>query len=360
MEISVIGIDIAKQSFWVDSRSRTGRLIASKAVSREKLTEAVRRLAAPESGCLVAMDACASSHYWGRVFEGEGYKVKLIPPQFVKPFVLKQKNDRNDAHGIAVAGSREDIRSVPVKPVEQQDIQCLHRVREQVVKRHTALCNELRGLLFEYGVTIAQSHAALRAAMVEQERLLADCSDTLKRIVREMYEDIQGLAARRASYDQQIAELAKQHELCSLLMTIPGVGPLTATALYAAVGHMKFKNGRELAAYLGLVPRQFSTGGKETLGKITKRGNIYVRALLVHGARAILRISNRGTDHYSTSATKLKESKGYSKAAVAIANRNARIAWSVLSQRERFDKKRYGEERRKPSASISAFVTKEQ
>lgn len=352
MEISVVGIDIAKQNFWIDSRSRTGKVYVSKAARRDNLVDTVSRIALPQSGCVIAMEACGSSNYWGRVFGNLGYKVKLIPPQFVKPFILKQKNDRNDAHGISIAGSREDIRTVPVKPLEQQDIQCVHRVREQIVKARTAQSNELRSLLFEYGVVIPQGHSALSVAMGD-EATVAGCSDLLKRMVRELYEDIKRLAQRQAEYDKLIAQIAKENELCALLMSIPGVGPLTATALYASVGHMKFKNGRELAAYIGLVPRQFSSGGKETLGRISKRGNIYLRALLVHGARAVLRTSKKYTDYYSTSANKLLEGKGYTKAAVALANRNARIAWSILSQRERFDKKRYGPHC-KPSASIPA------
>lgn len=341
MEISVIGIDLAKHSFWVDGRSRTGRRYLSKAVSRAKLLETVTGLASPASGCVIAMEACGSSNYWGRLFEEVGYRVKLIPPQFVKPFILKQKNDRNDAHGISMAGSREDIRTIPVKPLEQQDIQCVHRVREQIVKARTAQCNELRALLFEYGIIVPQGHAALSVAMGD-EATLSGCSELFKRLARELYEDIKRLALRQEEYDRLLVQIAKEHELCALLTSIPGIGPLTATALYAAVGHMKFKNGRELAAYIGLVPRQFSTGGKQTLGRISKRGNIYLRALLVHGARSVLRTSKKYTDNYSTSATKLLEGKGYTKGAVALANRNARIAWSILTQRERFDKKRYG------------------
>jgi len=276
------------------------------------------------------MEACATSHYWGRRFQGAGYTVKLIAPQYVKPFVKTQKNDRNDAEGIAAAASRANMRFVPVKSIEQQDIQSLHRVRERYVGARTALMNELRGLLMEYGIVIPQG----RAALGEQIPLALEselATEVIKSLTRELYDELIELERRISLTTKKIEALAATNEVCKRLMTIPGIAEISATAIYAAVAHMNFKNGRELAAFLGLVPRQNSTGGKEKLGRISKHGDIYVRKLLVHGARSVLKNAHRHTDRYSSWAMTMRDKKGYTKGAVAVANRNARIAWAIIS-----------------------------
>lgn len=335
-EVNVIGIDLAKDSFWVAGINHRGRVVKSEKTSRERLISVVEGLS---GGCVIAMEACSGSHHWGREFARRGYEVRLISPQFVVPYVKGQKNDRNDAEAIAEAGSRESIRTVPVKPVEQQDIQCMHRVREQYMKQRTAKSNELRGLLSEYGIVFSQGQRALRVVLEE----IAAGKYELSAMVRELMvmgrEDLRRVEERLVAIDRRLALIAKQNDACRRLMTIPGFGYVTATAFYAALAHMEFKNGRNCAAFLGLVPRQHSTGGKAVLGRISKRGNKYLRSLLVHGARSVLLTAKRHTDHHSTWVQRLVEDKGYAKAAVAVANKNARIAAALLARGGEFTRK---------------------
>lgn len=326
-KITLIAIDLAKQTFQVRGVNQTGKALFNKKVQREDLFEQIKRF--PNSAEIV-MEACGSAHYWGRLFEEHGYKVKLIAPQYVKPFVKSQKNDDADAEGIAEAASRSSMRFVPVKSVHQQDIQSMHRVRERYVKTRTALMNELRGLLMEYGVVIPQGRSALGKRLGEVLEA-ASVTEVMKSLARELYTELLGLEKMLEQITKKISSLCESNDVCKRLVSIPGIAAISATALYAAVGHMKFKNGRELAAFLGLVPRQNSTGGKEKLGSISKRGDVYVRKLLVHGARSVLQRAHCRENKYSFWVKSMRDRKGYTKGAVAVANRNARIAWALMS-----------------------------
>lgn len=324
--ISIIAIDLAKNSFHVRGVTHTGRAVVDKRVSRESFFETVIRL--PKEAT-IAMEACGSSHYWAREFGKQGFQVRLIPAQFVKPYVKSQKNDRADAEAIAEAASRANMRTVAVKTEEQQVIQALHRIRQRLVRARTSLMNEMRGLVAEFGFAIPVGDKALRCWLVELgEHALPT---PLREALHDMAQELETLTKRIASYEMRLKYVAKTNPVCKRLMTIPGVGIHAATGLYAAVGDARqFKNGRAMAASFGLVPRQFSTGGKVSLGRITKRGDKYIRCLLVHGSRAALRTAAKRTDPYSLWAMKVRQLRGYNRAAVALANRTARIAWALM------------------------------
>jgi len=286
--------------------------------------------------CLVAMEACGGSHYWARKFEDMGHDVRLISPQFVKPYVKSNKNDEADAEAICEAVQRPNMRFVPIKNIEQQDIQSIHRAREQVVCRRTAQGNQIRGLLMEYGLVIPQGRKVLCGQLPD---ILADADNGLSLMFRDLlsglWEEMIHLEQRVAEYDLQIETLSKQSEVCQRLMTVPGVGPMVATALVASVADGKvFKSGREMAAWLGLVPRQHSTGGKPKLLGISKRGDTYLRKLIIHGARAALRWTDKKNDKRSVWATSLKERRGQNVAAVALANKIVRTAWVLITRNE--------------------------
>lgn len=334
--ITVIGIDLAKRSFHLCGMDAQGRRVFSKQVSRAKLAQEL----ANRPPCRVAMEACGSAHYWARRFQSYGHEVKLIAPQFVKPFVKSNKNDAADAEAIAEAAQRPTMRFVPIKSVEQQDLQAIHRLRSQAVAQRTAQVNQIRGLLAEYGVIIPQGRAHVGPCLAE---ILENAENGLSALFRA---SLQGLAderrhldARVAAYDAQIAALARESEPAQRLMTIPGIGPLVATALIAAIGSdpRLFGNGRSLAAFLGLVPRQHSTGGRDRLLGISKRGDTYLRQLLIHGARAVMRWVERKADALSRWATALRARRHTNIAVVALANKLARIAYAVLTSGQPYD-----------------------
>ncbi len=334
--ITVIGIDLAKRSFHLCGMDAQGRRVFSKQVSRAKLASEL----ANRPPCLVAMEACGSAHYWGRLFESHGHQVKLIAPQFVKPFVKSNKNDAADAEAIAEAAQRPTMRFVPIKRVEQQDLQAIHRMRSQAVEQRTAQVNQIRGLLAEYGITIPQGRAHVRPCLAA---ILEDAENGLSALFRAslqgLAEELLHLDERVAAYDAQIAALARESEPAQRLMTIPGIGPLVATALIAAIGSdpRLLGNGRGLAAFLGLVPRQHSTGGRDRLLGISKRGDTYLRQLLIHGARAVMRWVERKSDALSRWATALRARRHNNIAVVALANKLARIAYAVLISGQPFD-----------------------
>jgi transposase len=265
--------------------------------------------------------------------------VKLMAPQCVKPYVKSNKNDSRDAEAIAEAVTRPTMRFVPIKGLDQQDIQGLHRVRERLMGERTALVNEVHGLLHEYGIVIPKGGAKFRQAVVSQ---LESAKDKLSALSQEMFwKLVEEFAAleKQLAYDQEKLEaLATTHPECQRLMTIPGIGPFTATALVAAVSDASaFKNGRQFAAWLGLVPRQYSTGGKERLLGISKRGDSYLRKLLIHGARATLRWVGHKTDRRSQWMRQLVERRGQNRTAVAVANKNARIVWALLTSHQAYE-----------------------
>jgi len=332
--VKVVGIDLAKHVFHVHGVNREGQVVVKKRLTRSKLAAFMAQF----PPCLVGMEACGGANDWARKFRDMGHDVRLISPQFVKPYVKSNKNDLADAAAICEAVSRPNMRFVPIKSVEQQDIQSLHRARSLAVGHRTAQVNQLRGLLMEYGIVVAKSIAALRQGIPE---ILEDADNALTPMFRELlyglWDEVLKLNERVAGYDARIKQLSEQSVVCKRLMTIPGIGPMVSTALVAAVADGKaFKSGREMAAWLGLVPRQHSTGGKPRLLGISKRGDVYLRKLLIHGARSVLRWADRKPDKRSQWVTRLKTRRGQNIAAVALANKTVRTAWVLMTREEEY------------------------
>jgi transposase len=336
--ITTLGIDLAKNVFQLHGIDKNGKVVLRKKLSRGQLTLFVANL----SPCVIGMESCGGSQYWGRVFEKFGHEVKLIPAQYVKPFVKSNKNDARDAEAICEAVLRPNMHFVPGKSVQQHDMQNLHRVRQGFIAERTALGNRIRGMLLEYGIIVAKNLAHLRQGL---PRILEDAENELSEISRgmflELYEELRRLDERVLSYDKQIRALFLQNERAQRISKIPGVGPMTATAVVAAVGENArvFKNGRQMAAWLGLVPRQHSSGGKNVLLGISKRGDSYLRTLLVHGARSVLFRVDKKLDKKSEWLKGVKQRRGNNKAAVALANKNARVICAMLKSGESYDLK---------------------
>lgn len=286
--------------------------------------------------CLVAMEACPGSQHLARAFQRFGHQVRLIAPKFIKPYVQGQKNDFNDAAAIAEAATRPTMRFVTIKSNEQLDMQAVHRIRDRLIGQRTAVINQIRAFLLEYGLPVKEGRASLSASLPE---ILEDATNGLSNRMRQL---IAQLREHWASIDIQISDYTREIELaarrsddCQRLLSIPGIGPLGATALIAAVGNAAiFSKGRELSAWLGLVPRQRTTGGKPTLLGIGKRGNSYVRRLLIHGARSLLKHLHRENHELGAWMTKLQTRAHRNVAVVAVANKIARIAWAVLTRHD--------------------------
>ncbi len=329
--MQTLAIDLGKQSFHIYGITGDGEVISRK-VSRAKLVEAVNKLH-PVS---VTMEACASSHHWGRTFEAQGYAVRLIHPRFVKPFVKGSKNDAVDAEAIFEAASRPSMRFVPLKTLEQQDLQSLHRMRDRLIVQRTALINHTRGLLAEYGLVMPVGASRFRA-QVDDVVNAAELSDLAKALFEKLTGEYRDLDTRISALDDTLVEICRTNERCKRLTTLPGVGPIVATALVAAIDDGRhFVSGRALAAWIGLVPRQYTTGGKPRLGGIGNRANHYLRRQLVHGARsALLRIA-KYDDRRSKWVQALQARAGHNKTLVAMANKTARMAWAMLRNGESY------------------------
>jgi transposase len=284
--------------------------------------------------CLIGMEACGGAHFWARELQKYGHTVKLIAPQFVKPYVKANKNDANDAEAICEAVSRPTMRFVTIKTVAQQDLQASHRIRDDLVKQRTAKANQIRGLLAEYGIVVTRSIAVLRKALPS---LLEDAENGLSvgfRVLLEgLQQDLLVLVKRAEELNKHIHALAHSHEDAKRLLQIPGVGPLIATAIISAVGDGKqFKRGREMAAWIGLTPRQNSSGGKDRLLGISKRGDRYLRTLLIQGGHSALNAAANKDDPRSHWLKNISERRNKNIAAVALANKNARIIWALLTR----------------------------
>ena len=287
--------------------------------------------------CLIGIEACGSSHYWARELTRLGHTVRIIPPQFVKPYLKGNKNDANDAEAICEAVSRPGMRYVAIKSEAQQSMQAEHRVRARLIHDRTALSNEIRGILGEFGFVLPAGLSALRKALPEILSQQEKWDNRFIRLLSELTEELQALDERLNRYDRRLKQLAQEDERIRRLQEISGIGPVTASALVAAVGDAKqFKSGREMAAWLGLVPRQHSSGGKTKMGHISKRGDSYLRTLLIHGARAVLNACDHKEDRRSRWLQSVAERRNRNIATVAMANKNARIAWSVLSRGEEY------------------------
>lgn len=337
MDIVRIGLDLAKTVFQVHGVGSDDRTVLRKTLRRD----AVVPFFADLPPCLVGMEACSGSHYWARVLSELGHEVRLISPQFVAPYVKSNKNDRNDAEAICEAVSRPSMRFVPQKSPGQLEIQAVHRIRQRLISDRTRLVNQIRGLLAEHGVVIARDISRLRKALgqiVDGCRRDDGVPDMIRELVIETREELGELDKRIASFNSRIRVLFRSNEACQRIGRIEGIGPITATALVAAAGDQScFRNGREFAAWLGLVPRQRSSGGKARLFGISKRGDRYLRTLMIHGARAVLGKAHGKTDARSLWIGRLRERRHPNVVAVALANKNARIIWSVLARNEEYD-----------------------
>lgn len=334
MSIITIGIDLAKNVFAVHGVNENGRAeLVKPKVARDQLLPLIANL----PPCLIGMEACSGAHHWARQFRQYGHTVRLIAPKFVTPYRMsgkRGKNDAADAAAICEAVTRPNMRFVPIKDEHQQAILTLHRTRQGFVEERTALYNRLRGLIAEFGIVLPQKIERLR---IEIGAHLEDLPGWANRCVGDLLAHADRLDERIVEYDRAIAQVAREDERSKRLMQLPGIGPTTASALLASIGiGHDFTNGRQLAAWIGLVPGQYSSGGKARLGRITKAGDGYLRSLLVLGARAVLNSLGDKQDRFSRWARGLVERRGYWRAAVAIAAKNARMAWAVLKYGEDF------------------------
>jgi transposase len=332
MKLIRVGVDLAKNVFQVHGVDRSEKAVWKRKFVRAGWIEAL--LAQIEPGGEIGMEACSGAHHWARVLQAKGYTVKLIAPQFVKPYVKSNKNDANDAEAICEAMSRPHMRFVAIKTVEQQDIQAVHRVRANLADQRKATANQIRGLTSEYGLVAPQELVHLRAAipcwLEDNDNGL---SERFRRLLRGLWQDLLTLDRRIAELEREIEQIARQDPVAVRLQQLRGIGPITATALVATVGDARqFANGRQMAASLGLTPRQNSSGGKERLLGISKRGDTYLRCLLIHGARSVLRTAHAKADRLSTWVMRIATARHPNIAAVALANKTARIAWAMMSR----------------------------
>ena len=335
MNDNLVSIDLAKNVFQVCVMNSDREILANKKVKRADLLDVLRQYPPTR----VVMEACYSSNPWGRKIQALGHEVKLIPPFQVKPFIVGNKNDANDAVAIAEASLRPKTRFVEVKTLEQQDIQTVHRVQARCIRHPTATINQLRGLLSEYGVVVAKTRKVLQKAI---PFILEDANNQLTLIARSM---VSRLMNQWSALDEEIDELekelgalTKQHKNYDLITSVPGVGPLGASLIIATAGDAKqFQNGRQFAAWLGLTPKQYASGEVNRMGAISKRGNLVLRKTLIHGARTVLNWCDRKDDALSLWLQKLKLKLHPSKVIVALANKIARIVWAVLNSRKAYD-----------------------
>lgn len=337
MKITTIGIDLAKNVFQVHGVDERGKVLLKKQLKRDQMLPFFANL----PPCLIGMEACGSAHFWANKLQGLRHTVKLMAPKFVKPYVKTNKNDAADAEAICEAVTRPTMRFVPIKNGEQLAVLALHRARQGFVKARTAQANQIRGLLAEYGFIIPQGTTHIGKHVPE---LLEDSENGLPETFRHL---LMRLHEHLKTLDKQVNELeetiVRWHQDCAVsqkLAQLPGIGPITASALVASIGDAKnFKNGRQLAAWLGLVPRQHSSGGKQTLLGISKRGDSYLRTLLIHGARAVLRVAERKESFAGSWLAGVMGRRNHNVAAVAQANKTARIVWALLAHDRQYDAK---------------------
>ncbi|MET3373571.1 transposase [Variovorax boronicumulans] len=334
MTILIIGIDLAKDVFAVHGVDKAGKpTLVRPSVPRTKLLELIAGL----PPCVIGMEACSGAHHWARLFAAHGRTVRLIAPKFVAPYRLsgkRGKNDAADAAAICEAVQRPNMRFVPVKNLEQQAQLSVHRMRQSYIEQRTATINRIRGVLSEFGVVLPLKTETVRRRAAA---CLEDLPGWANNAIGDMLSDLHRLDERIAQYDCHIAQIAQEDARAKQLMHLPGIGKTTATALLAMIGNgHEFKCGRQLAAWLGLVPSQYSAGGKARLGHITKAGDPYIRSLMILGARSVLNFAKGKTDPVSQWAVALAARRGYWRAIVAIAAKNARMAWALLSRGEAF------------------------
>lgn len=337
MEITRIGLDLAKSVFQVHGVNLAGHKVLSKKLSRQQVLPFFANL----QPCLIGMEACGGAHYWARKLQTLGHTVKLIPPQYVKPYVKTHKNDAVDAEGICEAVGRPNMRFVAVKTVEQQSLLMLHNARCGCVKTRTAKANEIRGELAEFGVVLPKGLVKLAQLLPE---VIEDATNELpapaRLLLQRMYEQFKEVDKQVKQFDVEIAHASRANPASRRLEDVPGIGPVTASAFVAKLGDAhNFASGRQVSSWIGLVPRQHSSGGKQVLLGITKHGDVYLRTLLIHGARAVIAALKHkiNPDPRWSWLLELVKRRGENVAAVALANKNARIAWALLARDRTFD-----------------------
>jgi transposase len=335
MKITRIGLDLAKSVFQIHGIDRQEKKVMTRQLRRNQMIEFFQKL----EPCLIGMEACASAHYWARTLSAMGHTVKLIAPQFVKPYVKGNKNDANDAEAICEAVGRPNMRFVPIKTVEQQNIQALHRIRSELIRQRTAKVNQIRGLLAEYGITVSKGVSCLRHKLPD---ILEDAENGLMMQFRVLLlglrEDLVHLDERIKAMDMSINKLAQENADARRLLRLRGIGPITATALVASLGDgRQFTQGRQASAWVGIVPGQHSSGGKDKLLGISKRGDTYLRTLLIHGARAVVKTCKDKDDKLSRWVQSLCARRNKNVAAVALANKTMRMAWALLTSEAEYD-----------------------
>ena len=329
--IKVLGIDLAKNVFQIHGTDAKGKCLLRKRMSRSKLIEFVANI----PPVIIGIEACSGAHHWARCFKQYGHEVRMMSPQFVKPYVKSNKSDRNDSEAIAEACTRPSMRFVPIKTTAQQDILAVHRARELSIKSRTSCSNQIRGLLNEYGIVVPQGLSQIRrlAEVIEAHR--DQLSDIFLNLLTELYKQFKSFDEQVKLYDEWISRLAQKSDICKEIQKIAGIGPIIASAIVATIGDANmFKNGREVSAWLGLVPRQYSSGEKIVLGGISKRGDRYMRTLLIQGARSVVMGCAKKSDKLNHWIAMKKERGGFNKASVALANKNARMIWAIMATGE--------------------------
>ncbi|MGB5470391.1 MAG: IS110 family transposase [Woeseiaceae bacterium] len=337
MKLSYVGVDLAKNVYQLHGVDRHGKAVWKRRLRRAQWLQALMEKAEP--GCEIGMEACTGAHHWARVLQSRGYEVRLIAPQFVKPYVKSNKNDANDAEAVCEAMSRPHMRFVTVKSIEQQDIQATHRVRTELKDHRNAKANQIRGLVAEYGLVAPQTLLALRRAIPEWlEDAENGLTDYFRSLLHGLWDDLLTLEDRLKELDNEIEQLARSNEVAKRLQQLRGVGPIAATALVATVGDgAQYSKGRQMAAALGLTPRQNSSGDKHRLFGISKRGDVYLRTQMIHGARAVVLQAKHRDDPLSRWVTDIARRRYPNVAAVALANKTARMAWAMLRNNTDYD-----------------------
>lgn len=336
-KVKFLGIDLAKTNFSVCALSQSGEVLYRKSLKRDELLQFMAQLPA----CTVGIEACGGSHYWGRVFERQGHQVKMMSVFSAKAFAPHQKkNDASDAQAIAVAASQHTVPSVRIKSTSSQDLDILKNLREQYVKHRVALINQAHALCLEYGVSLPKSKTikSLEKYFEVIEESGNELTDIARSTVLELIDEAKSLNEKALQVEKKLSSLIESMDGFKFLNSVPGVGLMTAAAVLSQTGGKvdQFKNGRQFAAYLGLVPRQYSTGGRTTLRKITKAGNPELRRLLVIGTRCVMLRSEKKSDQISQWIVKKKQSKGFMRANIALANKTARIIYAVLKNQEMY------------------------
>ena len=334
MNHTLVGLDLAKNVFHAVKLDRHGNLTWRKKFSRTQL----KRYFGNRKPTRIAMEACGSSHYWARLFEDLGHLVQLLPPKHVKGYQRGQKNDYNDAQAIAEAAFHGAVRPVPIKSIEQQDEQAFHRMRSQCIGDRTRVVNQMRGLLAEYGLVVPKGIQSIRNAL---PGILEDAenglTDRFRGLLHRAYQRLLALDQELERFDLELKHQGKQDEVCQRLQEIPGYGPVVSSALKSWMGNgRQFRRGRDASAALGIVPRQHTSGDKERLLGITKKGDRYTRSQVINGARSVVIQAKRKSDPLSLWINRVREARGFNKAVVAVANKTVRIAWVIIARGERY------------------------